>query len=877
MNAQLLLILNLCSITLGWYSCPFNDGTFLKPLSENLTIKAECMYLTSPLEWNQFNPNTFDGEYYNSTRQIPLTDLHMKRLLLSSFSSIQNNSSRKHIINYWLINGGGGSQYGMETFGISMLEEIVLNNYDKIYSNTHPIMYLFQYRGAGLSKPSIHCYRATTWTDCAQELIETTIPSSRNESFMIIHAMTNANIAQDLQYQIQYSINQSESICRTSTYIYGLSQGSGIIETYLTIQSINSHMQIIDGIILDGVMSIKHSDVFRNQLKNLNHRFYLYLSKCQQDSLCSKAFHQVTGTNQDIIGVTLTLEMLFETNMTNVQCTTQLGLNDWNLFMLIANQAIEVINYRPLAAILIARIYRCSNEDQQILSRSLPFMVNIAQQSISKRFIDPPYLYPNDGNVLSLTIWSDFIGFNLNENIKENFTFFNDFCINSRVLNEFNLARTGPIQFCDETQIFKYNYTLSSPLRDVLYTRNSNYWGKFKVNQEIFRSKRSGVLLFNGDLDYNSPMSAAQQVQRLFQSESIRTKLIEMKGLTHVTAIQSYTKKGGFQSSTCTHQIIREFLYQEELNLDLDTINYTCSSQDNLIGIDWFYSDPMVNQTLYTVFANSITNYWGVNITDIDMELITNKSKKLNMNLFLIDFYIVLSFLIFCRGLPSNNTFQVKSTCDPDDISKSCNDIPTQSKLTSYPINTDKHSFQSSWYKERPWLEYSVKNNMVYCYYCRHFSCNRSNNHNAFTTTGFNNWKRALEATGGLLKYSQSKLHVTSTKNYESYVSQRQSNSNVMNKLDPGRVIHIPCQMIIFRDHRENSQSSNQGNFLEILYWSATSDLVVKSIVEGSAGNASYLIHDIQNELINIMANQVRGKFSSMVSTHCLIVKNKLL
>ncbi|CAF1293587.1 unnamed protein product [Adineta ricciae] len=147
------------------------------------------------------------------------------------------------------------------------------------------------------------------------------------------------------------------------------------------------------------------------------------------------------------------------------------------------------------------------------------------------------------------------------------------------------------------------------------------------------------------------------------------------------------------------------------------------------------------------------------------------------------------STLIICS--PSNNTFQVKSTCDFDDISKSCNNIATQPKLTSYPITTDKRSFQSSGYKERPWLEYSVKNNMAYCYYCRHFSCKRSNNHDAFARTGFNNWKRALEATGGLLKHSQSKLHVTSTKNYESYVLRRQSNSNVMNKLDAGRVIHI--------------------------------------------------------------------------------------
>ncbi|CAF1648746.1 unnamed protein product, partial [Didymodactylos carnosus] len=138
---------------------------------------------------------------------------------------------------------------------------------------------------------------------------------------------------------------------------------------------------------------------------------------------------------------------------------------------------------------------------------------------------------------------------------------------------------------------------------------------------------------------------------------------------------------------------------------------------------------------------------------------------------------------------------------------------------------------------------------------------------------------------GGLLKHSQSQLHITSTKNYESYVLRQRNNSNVINQLDAGRVIHIRknrdrlikiCstlhflsrQMISFRGHRENSQSSNQGNFMELLRWSATSDPVVKSVLEDSAGNASYLSHDIQNELIHIMANQVREKISSMLHNH---------
>jgi hypothetical protein len=224
MYERLFFILNLCSITLAWYSCPFNDGSFNKTIADNVIIQAECMYLTSPLEWDQFNPNTFDGLYYNSTKLIPLTDLHMKRLFLSNLPP-QNTSTVKHIINYWLLNGAGGSQFLMESFGISMLKQISLNHYHEKYHQTNPIMYLFQYRGAGVSKPSIHCHTATTWIDCARELIQTTVPTSVNESLRIIHAMSNQNIAQDLQYQIQYSINQSQSICSTSTYIYGLSQG----------------------------------------------------------------------------------------------------------------------------------------------------------------------------------------------------------------------------------------------------------------------------------------------------------------------------------------------------------------------------------------------------------------------------------------------------------------------------------------------------------------------------------------------------------------------------------------------------------------------------------------------------------------------------
>ncbi|CAF4383552.1 unnamed protein product, partial [Rotaria socialis] len=133
--------------------------------------------------------------------------------------------------------------------------------------------------------------------------------------------------------------------------------------------------------------------------------------------------------------------------------------------------------------------------------------------------------------------------------------------------------------------------------------------------------------MLNGDLDYNTPMYSAQQTQLLFQSEHIETKLIEMKDLTHVTSFQSYPKNAVVESTTCTDQIIVQFLYQQELNLDLETIDCNCSLKENLFGIDWFYSNPVVNETLYRLFGNSTTNYWGINITSqATVKPIQNKS-----------------------------------------------------------------------------------------------------------------------------------------------------------------------------------------------------------------------------------------------------------
>jgi hypothetical protein len=59
--------------------------------------------------------------------------------------------------------------------------------------------------------------------------------------------------------------------------------------------------------------------------------------------------------------------------------------------------------------------------------------------------------------------------------------------------------------------------------------------------------------------------------------------------------------------------------------------------------------------------------------------------------------------------------------------------------------------------------------------------------------------------------------------------------------------------------------SLNRGNLLEILRWSSQTDSITREILEDTNKNATYLSHHIQNELISIMANQIRSQISEQV------------
>ena len=75
-----------------------------------------------------------------------------------------------------------------------------------------------------------------------------------------------------------------------------------------------------------------------------------------------------------------------------------------------------------------------------------------------------------------------------------------------------------------------------------------------------------------------------------------------------------------------------------------------------------------------------------------------------------------------------------------------------QPKLTSFPKRSygkTQRSFISAWYGKYKWLHYQEHNDYVLCYYCTTAKnqglLKGSNKDDAFTMTGYSQWKKALE------------------------------------------------------------------------------------------------------------------------------------
>ncbi len=180
-----------------------------------------------------------------------------------------------------------------------------------------------------------------------------------------------------------------------------------------------------------------------------------------------------------------------------------------------------------------------------------------------------------------------------------------------------------------------------------------------------------------------------------------------------------------------------------------------------------------------------------------------------------------------------------------------------------FPV-THKRKFSSHWYKQFPWIEYSVQQDKVFCKPCRFFTHN-SKTEELFTITGFNNWKKTGDKCA---KHSDSYSHKAATESFMMF-KQAETNGRVDQQLDPlfknselmskhhkhirtvlDIILFLAQQEIPFRGHNEMADSLNRGNFLELFDLICQYNPAVKERFDDLPSNSKLMSPDIQNDLI---------------------------
>jgi hypothetical protein len=223
---------------------------------------------------------------------------------------------------------------------------------------------------------------------------------------------------------------------------------------------------------------------------------------------------------------------------------------------------------------------------------------------------------------------------------------------------------------------------------------------------------------------------------------------------------------------------------------------------------------------------------------------------------------------------------------------------PYQFVKDKYPYSgpvSHPRCFQSHWFKEFSWLEYSPAKDAAYCFPCYLFSKKPSGRAGSvvFIVNGFKSWKKVKSGkecaflshmgSGNKSAHSYNVTCYNNLKNKLAHIDtmmKRQSSEEVKNnrlrlKVTIDTIRWLAFQACAFRGHDESANSTNQGNFLEMVKLLAEYDDEVKAVVLSNApGNAKYTSPTIQKEVLDIMAAKVQRLICDEIgeAKFCLVV-----
>ncbi len=200
----------------------------------------------------------------------------------------------------------------------------------------------------------------------------------------------------------------------------------------------------------------------------------------------------------------------------------------------------------------------------------------------------------------------------------------------------------------------------------------------------------------------------------------------------------------------------------------------------------------------------------------------------------------------------------------------------------NYPavyMNGCNRRFKVQWLESHPWLHYSPSENGAYCRACALFAPEevRGQQLGVLVTEPFRTWTKQSSV---FERHEKREYHHIAVVRMQEFVKACDVPSrNIANRLSKEReeqlhhntevikslfecIIFCGIQAISLRGHRDDATSSannNRGNFIELVEFRAKTDEILSTHLKKAPMNATYTSKTIQNELISVIGDTIRG------------------